>query len=143
MKECVAKYTELNTLASDLIKEIEALPSGLNDATLSKAIALNQYARQRKIATVNIDFDVKDKQSRFTYSEVLLLNYTQAKGRDRNCKSRISQNKSTGSSTRTFQLPTVKKYAVKMPATKMKVSEYKIWLHSELQNWPVHQTMTK
>ena len=29
--------------------------------------------------------------------------------------------------------PTVKKYAVKMPNTKMKVSEYKHWLQGELQ----------
>ena len=29
--------------------------------------------------------------------------------------------------------PTVKKYAVKMPNTKMKVAEYKSWLQGELQ----------
>ena len=135
MKECAAKYTEIDTLASDLIKEIEALPSGLNDATLSKATALHQYAGQRKIATVNIDFDVKDKHSRFTYSEVLsfIELYQSKKAEIEIARAGLVKTKAPDSQPGTFQLPTVKKYAVKMPATKMKVSEYKIWLHGELQ----------
>lgn len=59
MKDCATKYTEIDALATELIKEIETLPAGLNTVASSKATALNQYAKQRTLSAITIDFDVK------------------------------------------------------------------------------------
>jgi uncharacterized protein YeeX (DUF496 family) len=135
MQDCAAKYNEIESLSDALIKEIESLPAGLNDLALSKATALNQYAKQRTGATVTIDFDVKDKQSRFTYSEVLSFIdlYPSKKAEIGITKASLIKTKAPEPQPGTPPTPTVKKYAVKMPNTKMKVAEYKSWLHSELQ----------
>jgi hypothetical protein len=135
MKDCSAKYTEIETLASSLVKEIEKLPAGLNDTTLHKASALNQYAKQRTNATVSIDFDVKDKQSRFTYSEVLsfIELFPSKKAEIEIAQAGLIKTKAPEPQPGTPTTPTVKKYAVKMPNTKMKVAEYKSWLQGELQ----------
>ena len=135
MKDCATKYTEIENLTGDLIKEIEKLPSGLNDNALNKASALSQYANQRTIATVAIDFDVKDKQSRFTYSEVLsyIDLYSSKKTEIDILRSGLIKEKAPEPQPGTPTTPTFKKYAVKMPNTKMKVAEYKTWLQGELQ----------
>ncbi|MDD2250585.1 MAG: BREX system P-loop protein BrxC, partial [Candidatus Cloacimonetes bacterium] len=135
MQDCAAKYTEIETLTGGLIKEIEKLPSGLNDIAFNKASALSQYAKQRTVATVFIDFDVKDKQSRFTYSEVLSFIdlYSSRKTEIEILRAGLIKEKAPEPQPGTPPTPTVKKYAVKMPNTKMKVAEYKSWLHSELQ----------
>ena len=135
MQDCAAKYNEIESLSDALIKEIESLPAGLNDLALSKATALNQYAKQRTGATVTIDFDVKDKQSRFTYSEVLSFIdlYPSKKAEIGITKASLIKTKAPDPVPGTPPQPTVKKYAVKMPNTKMKVSEYKHWLQGELQ----------
>lgn len=65
------KYSQLKTDTEALIDEINSLPAGLNGTYLDKAKGLLQYASQRTQAFISLDFDVKDKQSRFTYSEVL------------------------------------------------------------------------
>jgi hypothetical protein len=135
MQDCATKYTEIDTLANELIKEIESLPSGLNQVALAKANSLNQYAQQRTSATIAIDFDVKDKHSRFTYSEVLSFIdlYPSKKAEIGITKASLIKTKAPDPVPGTPPQPTVKKYAVKMPNTKMKVAEYKSWLHSELQ----------
>jgi len=135
MKDCAAKYTEIDALASGLIKEIETLPTGLNDLALSKASNLSQYAKQRTFDTVTIDFDVKDKQSRFTYSEVLsfIELFPSKKAEIEITKASLIKTKAPEPQTGTTPKPTVKKYVVKIPNSKMKVSEYKIWLQGELQ----------
>ena len=96
---------------------------------------MNQYAKQRTGATVTIDFDVKDKQSRFTYSEVLSFIdlYSSKKTEIEILRAGLIKEKAPEPQPGTPPTPTVKKYAVKMPNTKMKVAEYKSWLHSELQ----------
>jgi uncharacterized protein YeeX (DUF496 family) len=135
MNDCANKYSEIETLSNGLIKEIEVLPSGLNDIALSKAFALSQYAKQRTLATVSIDFDVKDKQSRFTYSEVLSFIdlYPSKKAEIEIAKASLIKTKAPEPQPGTPPTPTVKKYSVKMPSAKMKVSEYKSWLQGELQ----------
>lgn len=135
MKDCAAKYTEIETLTGGLIKEIEKLPSGLNDNAFNKASALSQYAKQRTVATVSIDFDVKDKQSRFTYSEVLSFIdlYSSKKTEIEIHRAGLIKEKAPEPQPGTPPTPTVKKYAVKIPTSKMKVAEYKTWLQSELQ----------
>lgn len=135
MKDCATKYTEIEVLAVDLINEIETLPIGLNDLALSKVSALKQYARQRTNATVTIDFDVKDKQSRFTYSEVLSFIdlYPSKKAEIEIAKASLIKTKAPEPLLGNLPLPVLKKYVVKISNTKMKVSEYKVWLKSELQ----------
>ncbi|MCE1168906.1 MAG: BREX system P-loop protein BrxC [Sphingobacteriia bacterium] len=135
LKDCAAKYTEIETLTGGLIKEIEKLPSGLNDNAFNKASALSQYAKQRTVATVSLDFDVKDKQSRFTYSEVLSFIdlYSSKKTEIEILRAGLIKEKAPEPQPGTPPTPTVKKYAVKMPNTKMKVAEYKTWLQGELQ----------
>jgi hypothetical protein len=135
MKDCAAKYTEIETLTGGLIKEIETLPSGLNDSASYKASALSQYAKQRTVATVSIDFDVKDKQSRFTYSEVLSFIdlYSSKKTEIEILRAGLIKEKAPEPQTGTPPTPTFKKFVVKMPNTKMKVAEYKNWLQGELQ----------
>jgi len=135
MQDCATKYTEIDTLATELIKEIESLPSGLNPVALFKANSLNQYAQQRTAATIAIDFDVKDKHSRFTYSEVLSFIdlYPSKKAEIGITKASLIKTKPPVSVPGTPPQPTVKKYAVKMPDTNMKVLEYKTWLQGELQ----------
>ena len=135
MKDCATKYTEIENLTGDLIKDIEKLPSGLNDNVLNKASALSQYANQRTIANVSIDFDVKDKQSRFTYSEVLsyIDLYFSKKTEIDILRAGLIKEKAPEPQPGTPPTPRVKKYAVKMPNTKMKVAEYKKWLEGELQ----------
>ena len=135
MKDCATKYTEIDALATELIKEIETLPAGLNTVASSKATALNQYAKQRTLSAITIDFDVKDKQSRFTYSEVLSFIdlYPSKKAEIEIAKASLIKTKAPEPQPGTPPTPTVKKYAVKMPTTKMKVAEYKNWLQGELQ----------
>ena len=135
MKDCATKYTEIDALATELIKEIETLPAGLNTVASSKATALNQYAKQRTLSAITIDFDVKDKQSRFTYSEVLSFIdlYPSKKAEIEIAKASLIKTKAPEPQPGTPPTPTVKKYAVKMPTSKMKVSEYKTWLQGELQ----------
>lgn len=135
IKDCATKYTEIEALTGGLIKEIEKLPSGLNDNASNKASALSQYAKQRTVATVSIDFDVKDKQSRFTYSEVLSFIdlYSSKKTEIEILRAGLIKEKAPEPQPGTPPTPTVKKYAVKMPTAKMKVAEYKKWLQGELQ----------
>lgn len=135
MQDCATKYTEIDTLATELITEIESLPSGLNPVALAKANSLNQYAQQRMSANIAIDFDVKDKHSRFTYSEVLSFIdlYPSKKAEIEIAKASLIKTKAPEPQPGTPPTPTVKKYAVKMPTSKMKVSEYKTWLQGELQ----------
>ena len=135
MKDAAAKYMEIEVLAVNLINEIETLPIGLNDLALSKVSALKQYARQRTNATVTIDFDVKDKQSRFTYSEVLSFIdlYPSKKAEIEIAKASLIKTKAPEPPLGNLPLSVLKKYVVKISNTKMKVSEYKVWPKSELQ----------
>jgi hypothetical protein len=135
MKECASKYSELESLASQLIQEIESLPVGINDIAMQKAINLRQYAKQRTHPTVSIDFEVKDRQTSFTYSLVLLyIELFQSKKTEIEiATSSLIRTKAPEPQPGTPPTPTFKKYVVKMPNPKMKVSEYKTWLQGELQ----------
>lgn len=130
MKDCATKYTEIETLTDGLIKEIETLPSGLNDNASNKASALSQYAKQRKVATVSFDFDVKDRQSRFTYSEVLSFIdlYSSKKTEIEILRAGLIKVKPEDGMP-----PTPKKFNSNLPDRLIKVGIYKQWLQSEIQ----------
>lgn len=135
MKDCAAKYREIDALASELIKEIESLPAGLNSDASSKAIALNQYAMQRTLSAITIDFDVKDKQSRFTYSEVLsfIELYGSKKTEIEIIKAGLIKQVSKKDEENKDEKNTKKTYTTKRPKNLLQVSEYKTWLTQELQ----------
>jgi len=111
------------------------LPAGLNDAATSKATMLLQYASQRTPATVNLNWDVKDTTSRFTYSEV--LSFIELSGSKKTDVDIIRAGlikvvpppPIPGGSTP----PVTKTFSSKLPGKKIKVKEYKQWLQQELQ----------
>jgi hypothetical protein len=135
------KYSQLKTDAEVLIAEINALPAGLNTAALSKANGLVQYASQRTQSTIALDFDVKDKQSRFTYSEVLsFIDLYRSKKTDidiiqasliREVPPVIAPPESGGMIVKEPIIP--KTFTSNLPGKKIKVSVYKQWLRQELQ----------
>lgn len=135
MKDCTTKYSEIEALANDLLSEINSLPAQLNTSSVSKANALVQYAKQRIQPAFAIDFDVKDKHSRFTYSEVLsfLELYASKKTEVDILRAGLIREKAPEPQPGVALTPIIKKYAVRMPNTQMKVAEYKTWLQSELQ----------
>jgi len=135
MQTTSEKYTAIKASVESLITEINGLPAGLNDSASSKAGPLLQYASQRTQATVTIDFDVKDKQSRFTYSEVLsFIDLSNSKKTEVDIiKASLIKTAPPVPVPGAPPTPTTKTYATKLPGKKVKVLEYKNWLHQELQ----------
>jgi hypothetical protein len=66
-----AKYKMLLQDAQLLLNEIAVLPAGLNTTAEQKAYSILNYSQQRIQTKIEIEFDVKEKHSRFTYSEML------------------------------------------------------------------------
>lgn len=132
---CASKYTEIAQLANALKDEINLLPPGLNDVSLQKVESLYQYAIQRNQTTINLDTDVKDQHSRFTYSEVLsfIELYQSRKTELEIIRAGLIKEKKPVSEPGTSKEPIIRKYQAKIPATSMKVSVYKYWLKNELQ----------
>lgn len=131
-----AKYQQLKKDTEALIKEIQALPPGLNSLAEQKAASILSYAKQRIQTKVEIDFDVKEKHSHFTYSEMLsfidLYNTKQVEleiikaGLSKEAPPAAEQGKPE-------QPPKNKVYHSKFPGAQLKISEYRPWLHHELQ----------
>jgi hypothetical protein len=150
MMDCSAKYTEIENSSNNLLREIETLPSGINNEAIFKTTNLVQYAQQRKQSTIEIDFDVKDKKSRFSFSEIqsFIELYTSKKSEidiiqatlirevpptpptPKDEDGRPTPPKPDDSDPKP-QPP--KQITVSIPKTKMKVSEYREWLKQELQ----------
>jgi hypothetical protein len=133
--DMAAKYSTLQRDADALLKEITTLPAGLNDEANARTNNILQYAAQRTAASVDIDYDVKDKQTRFTYSEMLsfiqLFNsYKTDVEIIRSGLIKTAPPKPTAGAPAT---PTKKTYSATLPGKKVKVSEYKSWLQNELQ----------
>lgn len=136
MKACATRYTEINEMAKSLADEMAQLPPGLNDAATAKTNNLLNYATQRTQPAVSLDFDVKDKQSRFTYSEVLsFIDLYGSKKTDIDIiRAGLIREKAPDPLPGTPPPPPeTKTYSVQVPARKMKVADYKLWLQQELQ----------
>lgn len=134
------KYTQLKIKAEDLLTEINLLPAGLNEEALVKTKNIVHFAAQRTQSTVQLDFDVKDKHSRFTYSEVLsFIDLYNTKNTEIDIiqaslvrvKTPVETPKA-GNNTVTDKVAT-KTFRSSLPAKVMKVSIYKSWLKQELQ----------
>jgi len=134
------KYIKLKADAESLVSEITKLPAGLNTAALSKANAIVQYASQRTQSTIMLDYDVKDKQSRFTYSEVLsFIDLYGSRKTDidiiqASLVREIPPVESPMDADNKVAAPFMPKTLLSnLPGKKMKVSVYKQWLRHELQ----------
>ena len=129
------KYSTLQKDASTLLKEITTLPAGLNDDANARANNILQYASQRTAATVDIDYDVKDKQTRFTYSEMLsfIQLFSSYKTDIEIIKSGLIKAAPPKPTPGTPPTPHQKTFSATLPGKKIKVSEYRIWLQNELQ----------
>jgi hypothetical protein len=130
------KYEQIKSDAESLQKEIEALPAGLNNEAIYKVKTILQYASQRNSAIVDLEYDVKDKQTRFTYSEMLsfIQLFNSYKTDLEIIKSSLI--KTAPPVIPNTDLPTTpakKTYSATLPGKKVKVSEYKTWLQLELQ----------
>ncbi|MFA4851028.1 MAG: BREX system P-loop protein BrxC [Bacteroidales bacterium] len=134
--EMAEKYNRLKSDAEELIREIVALPQGLNNAALNGVNDLLNYAVQRTQQKVEIDFDVKDKNSRFTYSEILsFIDLFNSKKTELDIlKAGLIKTAPTKPEPGQPPQPVIKKaISSKLPAWKLKVGAYKIWLQQELQ----------
>ena len=130
-----AKYTQLKKDAESLIKEISSLPIDLNNDANSKANNILQYATYRTSTVVDIDYDVKDKQTRFTYSEMLsfIQLFNTYKTELEIIKPGLMRTPLPTPKPGTPVTPGIKTYSATIPGKKLKVTEYKVWLQQELQ----------
>ncbi len=133
--EMAGKYAGLKKDAEKLIVEIGLLPSGLNTAAVAAANSVSQYAEQRTKTNVSLDWDVKDNDSKFTYSEILsFIDLFPTKQNEilfaRSSLIREAPPANTGG---TAAAPVIQTIKTSLPAAKMTVSEYRTWLQSEMQ----------
>jgi hypothetical protein len=108
----------------------------LNNDALNKAQAILQYANQRTQAIVELDFDVKDKNTRFTYSE--MLSFIELANGKQTDVTILKANLITVAPPKTdvtnpTPAPTTQTFTSLIPYKKMKVQAYKMWLQQELQ----------
>ncbi|MBF0225339.1 MAG: BREX system P-loop protein BrxC [Desulfobacterales bacterium] len=134
--DMTGKYSQLKLEAEAIIKEIQTLPAGLNDEALNKVSSILQFANQRIQTKVELDYDVKDKHSKFTYSEMLsyidLFNSKQTELEVlKSSLIRVSPPKEE--KDKSDNVITTKTFTTNFPAKKLKISEYKKWLKQELQ----------
>jgi len=139
--DMASKYTPLKSDAEALVTEMDTLPAGLNEEAMTKAKHLLQYASQRTSAVVDIDYEVKDKQTRFTYSE--MLSFIQlSNSYETNLliiRSGLIRTAPPAPPKPTPGVPTPpvpptrKTFTSTLPGKKVKVGEYKMWLQNELQ----------
>lgn len=133
-EKMASKYLQLETATRALIKEIDALPSGLNDEALYKANGILQYAQQRTRSEIDLGFDVKDKHTRFTYSEMLSFSelYLTRKTELEIIKAGLVKTATPKPEPGEPPAPPMT-YLSQLPGKKIKVSVYKKWLQQELQ----------
>lgn len=129
------KYTQLKSDAESLNREIDALPPGLNDAASQQTNNLLQYTSQRTSAAVEVEYDVKEKRTRFTYSEILSFIdlHLSKKTELEIIKAGLIRTVPTKAATGTAGKPTSKTFTAQLPGKKVKVAAYRNWLHQEIQ----------
>ena len=132
--DMASKYSALQLDANALLNEIALLPAGLNVDAENKANNILQFATQRTKANVDIDYDVKDKQTRFTYSEILsfIELFNGKKTELEIIKSGLIKTVPPKPESGTTPAPIQKTYSSTLPGKKVKVGVYKIWLQNEL-----------
>lgn len=134
--DMAANYLLLEKEAAALVQEIGSLPSGLNKEAKQKADTIMQYASQRTSSAVDIAFEVKDRQTKFTYSEMLsfLELYNSKKTDIQIIASSLVRSAPPAPQPGTPPPPPAPKtYSSLLPGRKIKISDYKKWLQQELQ----------
>lgn len=133
--EMASKYKQLQKDANAILKEIATLPAGLNNEANAKANNILQYASQRTTASIDIDYDVKDKQTRFTYSEMLsfIQLYNSNKTELVIIRSGLIKTAPPKPTPGAPATEAKKTYSATLPGKTVKVSDYRIWLQNELQ----------
>lgn len=134
-KYMAANYTQIQKDAKKLIKKINALPTGLNDEAINKVNNILQYATQRTSSNVDIEYDVKDKQTRFTYSEMLsyIQLFNSKKTELEIIESGLIKTAPSKPEKGAKEKSAKNIYKSTIPGKILKVSEYKSWLLNELQ----------
>ena len=101
----------------------------------TKTKSILQYAIQRTSSIVHIDYDVKDKLTRFTYSEMLsfIELYNGKKTELVIIKAGLIKTVPPTPPPGGPPKPMLKSYIAHIPSTKMTVLAYKNWLRAELQ----------
>ena len=130
-----SRYSGLKTDSEALLTEIETLPAGLNDSAIEKAKNIACYAEQRTQTKVEIDFEIKDKHSRFTYLEILsFIDLFNSKKTDLEIlKAGLIRAQPAKAKPGKQTKVDIKTFTTKMPSSKLKVGAYKNWLGHEMQ----------
>lgn len=133
-EEMANKYSQLRIDADKLLAEISLLPVGLNDSALNEANEISQYAQQRSKSNVSIDWDVKDKESKFTYSEMLsfIELYNGKKTRIEILRSSLVHEVPQVQVSNNEPVSKIQVIQTKLPWRKAKVGDYREWLKKEL-----------
>lgn len=134
-EEMAGKYGQLKIDAEKLLAEISLLPAGLNEQARNKADAAAQYAEQRTKSNVAIDWDVKDRETKFTYSEMLsFIDLFSGKKTELDIlKASLRREKPPEPSESGEVNQPIQTIQTTLPGTKIKVADYRRWLHGELQ----------
>jgi hypothetical protein len=134
-REMSDSYKVLYQEAVTLQQEIDTLPLGLNEDAASKANTIANYAQQRTSPDVDIDYDVKDRQTRFTYSEILsfIELFSSRKTALEIIRNGLIRNPPPVPDPSEPEPPKAKKYVAALPGRQLKVHVYKTWLQQELQ----------
>jgi hypothetical protein len=133
--DMASKYAQLQKDAEKLIAEINKLPDGLNEESGGKVNQILLYASQRISPDIDIDYEVKDKLTRFAYSEMLsfIQLFKSYKTELEIITSGLIKISPPKPKTGTPSSPTSKIFKVQLPNKKLKVVAYKQWLQQELQ----------
>jgi len=134
--DMVSKYSLLKKEADGIIEMIGTLPKGINDSVLDEVNKISQYSSQRIVPGVDVDFDVKDKNSRFTYSEILsFIDLHNAKKGELDFQkaSIISEAPPKPIPVEPGSEPVKRVFHSRIPGLRLKVLVYKDWLKKELQ----------
>jgi hypothetical protein len=133
--DMASKYTLLKKDAEKLIAEIGKLPEGLNEEGNSKVNQILLYASQRTSSDIDIDYEVKDKLTRFAYSEILsfIQLFNSYKTELEIIRSGLIRTVPPKPKPGTETTPGTKVFKAQLPGKKLKVVAYKQWLQQELQ----------
>ena len=133
--EMSGRYKLLYQEALALQQEIDTLPPGLNVDAAAKTGNIVSYAQQRTSGAVDIDYDVRDKQTRFTYSEILsfIELFSSRKTALDIIRNGLVRNPPPVPDPSEPEPPKAKKYVAALPGRQLKVHVYKYWLQQELQ----------
>lgn len=133
--DMASKYTQLHMEADRLLTEISNLPEGLNEESKSRVNQILLYSSQRTSPDIDIDYEVRDKLTRFAYSEMLSFiqlfnsNKTELDIISSGLKRTSPPEPKSGTPS-----PSISKiFKVQLPNKKLKVIAYKQWLQQELQ----------